>query len=402
MTRPIIEARKDGKTNAFYAGRTYVRTLEYGSASKYRWHREFLDDAGRRLERAPFEVHQKLEREFEFGDVVQEIPRFLRRKLPDRIGNLADIPSLRELRDTEVTWLVDGLIPRGSVVMVTAPPAGYKTWLALAIAGAVSTGTDFLDRKTIQTTVVYLDRENPAAVIRQRLEMLKLDDSSYLKIWGRWVPDSPPLLGDYRLLEFARKYKPLIVVDSLVRFHESEENSASMMGRISECLKRLVDAGATVLLLHHQGKNPNMLYRGSSDILAGVDTAFNIIKEQDEEFGTILRLNSYKDRYAEESNIVLRPNFAENRFELTDDPADAKLAAIVEKIQYVIRETPGISQKDLLEKAKLPEENGRKILLQGNGKHWQASRGKGKTLHYYLKPTSPQATKPRESSVSAA
>jgi hypothetical protein len=385
MKKTVIEARKDGTTTAFSPGRMSRRILEHGSATKYRWHDVISVRKGEKRERTPFEIHVKLEQQYKAGDVVQQIRRFARRFIPDRVDDLADIPSLRELDDTDIKWLVAGLIPRNSLVMLTAPPAGYKTWLALAIAGAVSAGTDFLDRKTVQTPVLYLDRENPAAVIRQRLEILKLDDSSHLKIWGRWVPDSPPLLGDPRLVELARKYKPLIVVDSLVRFHDSEENSASTMARISEHLKRLVDAGATVLLLHHQGKNPAMLYRGSSDILAGVDTAFNIEKKKDEELGIFLRLNSYKDRYAEESNLVLRPNFEKGCFELVDDPAEVELAATIERIQDVIRKNPGISQKELIEKTRLPETKGREILKRGNGNHWDTNQGKGKTLCYYLK-----------------
>ena len=386
MKKTLMEARKDGTTTAFSPRRMSRRILEHGSATKYRWHDVISRENGEKLKRTPFKIHQKLEQQYEAGDFVQQLHRFSRRRLiPDHVGDLADIPSLRELDDTEIKWLVSGLIPRNSLVMVTAPPAGYKTWLALAIAGAVSTGADFLDRKTVQTPVLYLDRENPAAVIRQRLEILKLDDSSRLKIWGRWVPDSPPLLGDPRLVEIAQKHKPLIVVDSLVRFHSAEENNATTMGRISEHLKRLVDAGATVLLLHHQGKNPTVLYRGSSDILAGVDAAFHIEKQKDEKVGIFLRLESYKDRYAEESNLVLRPNFEEGCFELVDDPADVELADTIQKIQDVIRRNPGISQKELIEKTRLPETKGREILKRGNGNHWDTIQGKGKTLCYYLK-----------------
>jgi hypothetical protein len=385
MKKTVIEARKNGTATAFSPRRMSRRILEHGSATKYRWYDVISVGNGEKLERTPFEIHHKLEQQYQAGDVVQQLPRFSRRFIPDHVNDLADIPSLREVDDTEIRWLVDGLIPRNSLVMLTAPPAGYKTWLALAIAGAVSTGTDFLDRKTVQTPVLYLDRENPAAVIRQRLGILQLDDSRHLKIWGRWVPDSPPLLGDPRLVELARKYKPLIIVDSLVRFHDSEENSASTMARISEHLKRLVDAGATVLLLHHQGKNPAVLYRGSSDILAGVDAAFHIEKEKDEKVGIILRLNSYKDRYAEESNLVLRPNFEEGCFELVDDPAEVELAATIEKIEDVIHRNPGISQKELIEKTGLPETKLREILKRGNGNHWDTIQGKGKTLCYYLK-----------------
>jgi hypothetical protein len=46
-----------------------------------------------------------------------------------------------------------------------------------------------------------------------------------------------------------------------------------------------------------------------------------------------------------------------------------------------------MNQKQLMEKVHLPETNGRNILKRGDGKYWQAKRGKNKTLHYHPVPT---------------
>ena len=152
---------------------------------------------------------------------VQRYPRVA--GIPNQVTRFFEIPSLDEYRNVSVTWAVEGLVPRGSLIFLVAPPGGYKTWFALALAGAVSQGTEFLGRPTSRMLVCYLDRENSLAMMLQRRDMLKLDDKCFLKLWGNWSKDPPALIGDDRLEEFAERHKPLIIFDSFVRFHSSEE-----------------------------------------------------------------------------------------------------------------------------------------------------------------------------------
>lgn len=82
------------------------------------------------------------------------------------------------------------------------------------------------------------------------------------------------MVEDPRLLRWAAQHQPLIVFDSLVRFHAADENSASEMRNVMAHLRRLADVGATVLVLHHRSKTEANKYRGSSDILAAVDMVY--------------------------------------------------------------------------------------------------------------------------------
>jgi hypothetical protein len=385
MAKLIIETRKDGTTNAFFGRKIWKRIYEHDSDSEFRWHEVVSSENGYKRVRTPLNLDALLEKAYTSGDYAQTIRRFPHLPVPDRINDVSDIPSVREVKDTATRWLVDGLIPRGSLVLLTAPPAGYKTWLALALAGAVSTGADFLGRTTVKTPVLYLDRENRLSVIRNRLDMLNVDDGGPLTIWGRWLKDKPPLIGDPRLIEFARRGRPLIIFDSLVRFHSAQENNATQMAEVSESFMQLTDAGATVAVSHHQGKTPGMKYRGSTDILAGVDVAFAISKKKTKE-RTILTLDCYKHRDVQEFELTLRPDLENGRFEVVDDPSAALLSATIEGIKSAITRNPGLSQNELLEKADLPETKGRKILQEHDGVHWDSSRGKGKALHYYPNP----------------
>lgn len=386
MTRLIIETRNDGTTNAFCKRCDFKRVCADDSDDPQAvWHYVNRCGGGYKLERTSSKVGALLEQAYQSGDYERTVRRFPRLAGPDRINKLSEVPSVREVKDAHQGWLVEGLISRGTLVLLTAPPAGYKTWLALALAGAVSTGADFLGRTTVKTPVLYLDRENRLSVIRNRLDMLNLDDGGPLTIWGRWLKDKPPLIGDPRLIEFARRDRPLIIFDSLVRFHSAQENNATQMAEVSERFMQLADLGATVAVSHHQGKTPGMKYRGSTDILAGVDVAFAISKKKTKE-RTILTLDCYKHRDVQEFELTLRPDLENGRFEVLEDPSAEALSAMIEGIEKTVTRHPGLSQKALLEKADLPETKGRKILQEYDGVRWYSSRGKGKTRHYFPMP----------------
>ena len=42
-------------------------------------------------------------------------------------------------------WVVEKLIPQGGLVMMSASPASYKTWLMLQVALSVAKGEEFIN-----------------------------------------------------------------------------------------------------------------------------------------------------------------------------------------------------------------------------------------------------------------
>ncbi len=83
------------------------------------------------------------------------------------------------------------------------------------------------------------------------------------------------------MLEFARQ-EPVLIVDSMIRFHTADENSATQMAPVMADLRQLATAGATVVVLHHhKSKSETSSYRGSSDIVAGADVAFALAKRDE-------------------------------------------------------------------------------------------------------------------------
>mgnify|MGYP003394700132 FL=1 len=107
----------------------------------------------------------------------------------------------------------------------------------------------------------------------------------------------------------------IICFDSLIRIHNASENDASEMSGVMQRLREIVNTGATVLCIHHDGKSENSnkkkTARGSSDIVGAVDLVLNC-----EEVGGEVILSNPKNRIAEPfSAIKIKLNPATYKFD---------------------------------------------------------------------------------------
>src|SRR5205823_4928429 len=133
--------------------------------------------------------------------------------------------------------------------------------------------------RDVAVPVLFLDRENPVSVIIDRLNRLGLDDYPRLRFWGGWLPNEAPLPDSPAVIEWVKSCnpRPLLVVDSLIAFHGGDENDAGETRRFMHRCRRIADLGATVVIIHHDGKSERAKdFRGSSDFKAAIDLGFHV------------------------------------------------------------------------------------------------------------------------------
>ena len=185
------------------------------------------------------------------------------------------------------------------------------------------------------------------------------------------------MIGDPRLLDFARQGL-LIVFDSLIRFHNAEnENDASEMAKIMAQLRALANAGGTVLALHHKAKSETSSYRGSSDIAGAADVVFALAKREDQ-----LELRAIKHRFAPEVTLNIRPDFAAGRFELTESPALAQRREEVEALTEIITSNPGMSKNQIVQRSGMGRNKVLALLDHHSGTRWKSRPGQKGALLY--------------------
>jgi len=109
-----------------------------------------------------------------------------------------------------------------------------------------------------------------------------------------------------------QQHRPLLIWDSLIDFHDGDEQSAKETRRFMKHFRALANAGATVIILHHTGKTETSQdYRGSSDIKAAVDTAYRLETEFSLDKGIHrLTLRNFKGRFAIGRDFALDSSLA--------------------------------------------------------------------------------------------
>jgi len=259
-----------------------------------------------------------------------------------------------------------------------------KSMLALSMADGIRKGTEILGRHTMQKQVLYIDKENPVGLIKERWPLLKIVDESNLYYWGYWfteIPDVPHPV----YVKLAERYQPVMIFDSLIRFHSLDENEASAMRGVSQFFRGLCNLGATVIVLHHQGKGAlegsRSPFRGSSEIEAGCDIAYCLTKKMTED-GLFLDVRCFKNRHGPESQFGLRFDPEKGLFLPLPTEREVEQEQM-ERILKIITDNPKVDAAQIQMQTQLPDKKLRELLKRGEGKLWRFEAGPH-NKHQYL------------------
>ena len=307
-------------------------------------------------------------------------------KEPDLLSSLLKWNDILNL-DVQTEYLLDKLIPKGSITMLFGRGGIGKTSLCLQIARSISEGLPYGDLKTIRTPVYYIDFENPLSVLKQRAESIGNADNLY--VWHLSNNPQPPRLDTTGWELYKQLPVGLIVFDTLRASHLADENNSQDMAVVISRLKELREAGFTILLLHHTPKGNEGIYKGSTALLDLVDHCLSIEEIKDEDTIEFGRENIYrfgvriKTRY-EPHHIFLKFNPEIKGFEFAKDP-DTELMEIMNEILAEAGKTLNQSEfvKAVREKADIPKSKTEKLIKKGIGIYWEERKEAGKRSLLY-------------------
>ena len=279
---------------------------------------------------------------------------------------ILSLSSLLRKQFPESKWLVEKLVPESGLVLMTAAPSSFKTWLALEIGLCVADGqTLFEVFRTNKGNVLICDEERGDRMLQDRFKKLgaKIPENPwdekqiyYLSRIGRFMDDKyvEELLAECREHDIK-----LIIFDSLTRFHIAKENDSVEMAKILNFFKMLNDNGIATLILHHNRKSSSSggysgggeMVRGSSDILASCDVHISITRREKERKITI---SQTKNRYMEEIkpfSVQLQVlNEKRSQFEYLGEDNDKENQMIELKVIVLqeVAKNPGINKSQLI------------------------------------------------------
>lgn len=214
-------------------------------------------------------------------------------------------PTLSEAGLLELprpSWLVEGLIVENSLTVLYGPPAAGKSFIALSMAKSIQTGIPFLGfRITKSVPVLYIAAEG-ALGLAPRIEAWNQhhspsDDQTAINLLNRSVPLNHKVAVS-RVIETIKGVEARFVIfDTLARCAPGiDENTSKDIGGIIQAVDAIRnETDATVMLVHHSGKDPGKGARGSNALLAAADTEIQCHNG---------RLKNTKQRSAEEATPV--------------------------------------------------------------------------------------------------
>lgn len=183
----------------------------------------------------------------------------------------------------EVDWLVEDLIVRNEATVLAGDGGVGKSFVTMALALAVAGGEEtFLGRPIKRHgKVLYVDEENSAALVLQRLNALGMEPKHWENLDYLWYAGVDLLNEPEKLLEEAADIEPeLIVIDSLSRvaLAAKNENDNTEMTRLMRngVVPLARETGAGVLLVHHTasgGSGP----RGATSIRNAADQVLSMV-----------------------------------------------------------------------------------------------------------------------------
>ncbi|MGR5195795.1 helicase RepA family protein, partial [Vibrio rotiferianus] len=186
-----------------------------------------------------------------------------------------------------------------------------KSFIAIDISCAIATGSVWHNQKTRKGAVVYVAAEGQMGISKRvkAWEIKTGQQVTQLYILGQAVVMSEAtarnnLIQAIQEIEKHNEIKvELIVLDTLARNFSGDENSPDAMGKfVRGCDFVKTSTGASVLAIHHSGKDKSRGGRGHSSLHGAVDCEFQV--SHDSKTG-LTTLTNTKMKDAEEADDVI-------------------------------------------------------------------------------------------------
>jgi len=203
------------------------------------------------------------------------------------------VESWDSIKDEPVEWLIESIIPKRAFVALYAPPASFKSFIALDIAEAVATGREWMGyRVPKKGAVLYIAGEGHGGM-GARVKACKIQNKSpdganlyviraQINIRSSQEDFDALVAAINELIAEIDEPLELIILDTLMRMSGggfNENSSEDMGGFITQAGKLQAIYLCAMLLIHHSGKDITKGLRGHSSLLGAVDTELEIQRQ---------------------------------------------------------------------------------------------------------------------------
>ena len=194
---------------------------------------------------------------------------------PYRLKTMGDLLQLSTPEFLIEDWLLEN-----TIAMMVGDTGSFKSTLAIDIAVCIQNSLPWHSFRTRACNVAIFNHEDGNGFTKRYLASLNhYQVRESLIFWDSEVPNLlDTSMVDARISAMKEAEIGLVVVDTLAHgMQGADENSAKEMGVvIANLIKIKEQLNATVLVVHHTGKDASKGARGSSSLKAAVDTEITV------------------------------------------------------------------------------------------------------------------------------
>ncbi|MCL6754547.1 AAA family ATPase [Nostoc sp. CCCryo 231-06] len=233
---------------------------------------------------------------------INFLERFYLKSLTDQCSKLLNYEELKELAGSTVReWLLNGLVPKSTTILLASDGGVGKTKLAYGIGKILIQGSKFgpFQATGEKRRILYYQGDESEGDMLQALETLgysENDISKYVRVRFGWSAENMPTL-----IQDLNEFKPeLVFIDSLStanRFSIYRESEMEYARPILEMTGLANQYKVTFVIIHHMNKGGDV--RGTTAIRNAVSEVWTLSKDNSQTATAcdrILEINKSRSR----------------------------------------------------------------------------------------------------------
>lgn len=245
------------------------------------------------------------------------------------------------------TWLIEDILPTGGLVGLYGAPGSFKSFLAIDIALSVGTGLPWQGHAVRRGFALYISAEGGTGIGKRAQAWITARRQEPAQAHVAWLTEAIPVSADSdymerllsRLNDEVRERPGLVIIDTLARCFDGDENQQEDMGRFIGGVDKLrQEFKATVIVVHHTRLDGER-ERGNTAFRGAADTMISIARKG--QWSVALTCNKQKD--AEEFKPVvlkLQPVSGTDSCVIAAERGLAKTSKVADVLQVLQRTGP--------------------------------------------------------------
>ena len=233
---------------------------------------------------------------------INFLERFYLKSLTDQCSKLLNYEELKELAGSTVReWLLNGLVPKSTTILLASDGGVGKTKLAYGIGKILIQGSKFGPFQSTgeKRRILYYQGDESEGDMLQALETLgysESDISKYVRVRFGWSAENMPTL-----IQDLKEFQPeLVFIDSLStanRFSIYRESEMEYARPILEMTGLANQYKTTFVIVHHTNKEGGV--RGTTAIRNAVSEVWTLSKDKSQTataYDRILEIDKSRSR----------------------------------------------------------------------------------------------------------